>query len=635
MKVFTSLKIGSAELPNRLIMAPVKTGYGTPEGNVTSRHEAYYRRRANGGVAAIIVEPLYIDIIGKEHPRQLGISSSSRLDGLKGLITAIHEGGALAIAHLNHGGRAANPKASGATPEAPSPVKCQLTGITPDPMSEERIGQVIVAFAGAAGRAVEAGFDMIELQFGLGYLVAQFLSPATNLRQDGYGGDKNSRRRFAGEVLQAVRNEVGIATPIMTRISASEQVTSGLGIDDALEFATYLAERGVDALHVVSGSICDSPAWYFQHMRLPLGKNLEWAGLIRKQVEVPVITAGRLGNPDDIRQALDAEIVDGIALGRPLIADPDLPTKMKESHDEDILQCGACLQGCLGKVRSGEGLGCIVNPEVGHEFDELARADRPKTVIVIGGGPGGMQAALTASQRGHKVTLFDKDELGGQFKLSFLPPGKEMMSRPLDSLVRRVKKSEINLRLCHEATAEEVIAIHPDVAVVATGSKAILPSIIGLDNPLTGEDILTGRQNAGKRVLIIGGGSVGLESAEFLARDGHLVTIVELLDDIARDMLPITKKLTLKALGDSRVRIFTGTEVTRFDGNRAFVSTEGSEQLLGEFDSVVVAVGASSVNALEPRLYQAGIDVRTVGDAVRPRQIYDAVKDGYDAAMEI
>lgn len=635
MKVFTSLKIGSAELPNRLIMAPVKTGYGTPEGNVTSRHEAHYRRRADGGVAAIIVEPLYIDNIGKEHPRQLGISSSSHLDGLKSLVTAIHEGGSLAIAHLNHGGRAANPKASGATPEAPSPVKCQPTGITPDPMSEERIEQVIVAFAGAAGRAVETGFDLIELQFGLGYLVAQFLSPATNLRQDGYGGDKNSRRRFAGEVLQAVRSEVGIATPIMTRISASEQVTSGLEIDDTLEFAAFLAKKGVDALHVASGSICDSPAWYFQHMRLPLGKNLEWAGLIKKELRIPVIVAGRLGNPVDIRQALDAEIVDGIALGRPLIADPDLPTKMKESHDEDILQCGACLQGCLGKVRSGEGLGCIVNPEVGHESVKLSLADIQKTVIIVGGGPGGIQAALTASQRGHKVTLFDKGELGGQFNLSFLPPGKEMMLRPLNSLVYRIKSSEINLRLQHEATAEEVIAIHPDVAVVATGSKAILPSITGLDNPLTGEDILTGRRQVGKRVLIIGGGSVGLETAEFLARDDHLVTIVELLEDVARDMLPITRKLTLKALGDSGVKILTETEVTRFEGNRAFVSTEGSEQLLGEFDSVVVALGATSVNTLEPHLRQAGIEVRTIGDAAKPRQIYDAVKDGYDAAMEI
>jgi len=635
MDPFTSLTLGSLKLPNRLIMAPVKTGYGTATGEVTFRHEAYYQRRAEGGVSAIIVEPLFVDPLGKEHPKQLGISIYTYVKGLKRLVNDIHDGGALAIAHINHAGRAANPKATGQKPEAPSEVTCPSTDAIPVEMTKERVEKIILEYAGASRRAMEAGFDALEIQFGLGYLIAQFLSPHTNLRGDEYGGGSKNRYRFAEEILSQVFQETGQNLPIIARISASEQVEKGLGLENAIELGNFLKEKGIAALHVVSGSACDSPPWYYQHMRLPLNKNLEWAGHIKNIVGMPVIAAGRLGDPTDIRQAIGDELIDAIALGRPLVVDPDLPRKMKENRDDDVIQCGACLQGCLLKVKSGEGLGCIINPTVGMESEQYKKPERVKKIVVVGGGPGGIQAALTASDRGHKVVLFEKGELGGQFNLSFLPPGKEMMKRPLTSFVRKLKNSPIHLRLRQEATIESILAENPDIVIIATGANPIIPTISGLKEVITGEDILTKRKNVGEHVLIIGGGMVGLECAEFLANKNHNITVVELLEDVARDMEPITKKLTMKELASSNVKILTNTKITHFEGKKAFIQVIEKEEILGEFDSVVVAVGTKSVSDLINPLRERGIEVRAIGDARQPRQIYNAVKDGFETAVNI
>ena len=635
MDPFTPFHIGSLELANRMIMAPVKTGFGTLAGQVTSRHEAYYHRRAEGGAGALIVEPLFIDPLGKEHPKQLGISGNDHIEGLKTLTRAIHDAGALAVAHLNHAGRAANPKATGQKPEAPSEITCPSTGAASVEMENERIKRVILEYAEASGRAMEAGFDALEIQFGLGYLIAQFLSPRTNMREDEYGGSPENRYSFADEVLTQIYGVTKGKLPIIARISASEESEEGLGVEDAVRLGTFLKERRIDALHVISGSACDSPPWYYQHMRLPQGKNLEWASLIKKEVGMPVIVAGRLGNPKDIRDAIESGLVDAIALGRPLVADPDLPRKMMEKRDDDVIQCGACLQGCLLKVKSGEGLGCIINPSVGRESEQYKTPEKIKKVVVIGGGPAGIQAAMTAADRGHQVILFEKNRLGGQFNLSFLPPGKEMMKRPLTSVVRKAQKSSIDIRSTQEATVGNIMTEDPDLVIIATGAVPITPAIAGIEDALTGEDVLAQKKDVGKRVLILGGGMVGLECAEFLAKKRHEVTVVELLEDVARDMEPITRKLTLKQLNSSNVRILTDTRIVRFDGGTAFAEINRKEQPLGTFDSVVMAVGTKSLNDLIEPLQKQNIDVEVIGDAKKPGQIYDAVKDGFDIATKI
>ncbi len=635
MNPFDLLVIGTRELPNRLIMAPLKTAYGAADGKVNPRHIAFYRRRAQGGIGAVITEPLYVDITGKEHPKQLGIISDEHIAGLKNLVDAVHDQGTLAIAHLNHGGRAANPKASGHPTEAPSEVACKRTGITPAAMTVERIQMVIENFAAAADRAVKAGFDIIELQFGLGYLVAQFLSSRTNLREDEYGGSKANRYRFAGEVLRAVKDRIGSSTAVMTRIAASEQVEGGLTIEDAIELAKFVEAEGADAVHVASGTNCDSPPWYFQHMRLPADKNLAWAATIHKQVNIPVIVAGRMGIPEKIRQALQEEKIDGIALGRPLLADPDLPLKMKENRDHDVIQCGACLQGCLAKAQSGERLSCNVNPETGYELDTIEPAVVSKKVVVIGGGPAGIQAALTAQERGHRVVLFDEGDLGGQFRLAAIPPGKEMLQKPLDGIINRVRKSNIELKLNHRVTADEVLEENPDEVVLATGATASKLTVPGLKDTTSAIDVLSQTATVGKRVLIIGGGMIGVETAEFLTIKGYEVTVVEILDELAGDMFPITRLLTLKNLQKLNVRLLTGIRLKRFDGTKAYHEVEGEESLLGEFDSIVMAVGMESRVEMKEQMEREDMQVHVIGDAVKPANIFDAVRSGYEIGRSI
>jgi 2,4-dienoyl-CoA reductase-like NADH-dependent reductase (Old Yellow Enzyme family)/thioredoxin reductase len=636
--VFERVRIGPIELSNRIALAPIKTAFGGTDGLATDRHVAYYRRRARGGAGLLILEPLFIDPMGREHPRQLGADSDKYIPGLNRIVNAVHEEAGLVFAHLNHAGRAANPKAIGRSPEAPSAVPCPASGATPEPMSAERIHEVVCRYADAARRVQEAGFDGVELQLGLGYLPAQFQSFRTNLRVDGWGGERG-RWKFIDNVVARVRQAIGPDLALSARFSADEKVEGGLGIDDALELGRRIEGLGVDALHVVTGSACDSPPWYYQHMALPKGVNEGLAARLRQDLVLPIMVAGRLGEPDRIREVVDDGLADVVALGRPLLADPDLPIKIRDGREDEIMGCGSCLQGCLARVKAGGPVSCLINPELGREGEPQPHADATgDRLVVVGGGPAGLEAALTADRAGFQVTLFERrSALGGLFVLAGLTPGKEAMERPFRSLVRAVERSGVDLRLGVEATLEDIVELDPVRVIVATGSRPIIPDIPGLENPLSAEDVLTGRREVGHRVLIFGGGLVGIELAERLAGVEHEVVVIELLEDVARDMEAISRRMTLTRLQALPAEIHTRTRLLRFDEDEALAYDEstGEERSLGSFDSVLVAVGHQSYDPLSADLIRAGLEVEVVGDARQPGQIWDATQGGRAAVARV
>ncbi|NOZ78963.1 MAG: FAD-dependent oxidoreductase [Acidobacteria bacterium] len=631
------LVIGSLRLKNRMVMAPFKTAMAEPGGAATPRTLEFYARVAEGGIAMVTTEPMAAHPAGREHPKQLAIHDDAFLDGLKQLVAEIHKRSTLACCHLNHAGRAANPKATGERPVAPSTTICPANGNEARELSIGEIAEIVRGFEDAAERAWWSGYDAIEVQLGHGYLAAQFLSPKTNRRTDAYGGSLQNRLRFAREVLTAVERGMNAELPVIIRVSGSEMTEDGLGPDELAPLLAMAEEMGVVAIHVGMGSACETPPWYYAHMALGFEPQEAAVAKIRTLTRLPIIVAGRVGEPERMERLL-AGPADLVALGRPLVADPDLPRKVVEGRIGEITLCGSCLQGCLVRVKQGKPISCIVNPAVGRHED-LRPAETPKSIMVIGGGPAGIEAAVTLARRGHTVRLFERNHsLGGQFSLAPRAPGKSRMRLPLESLLRRLEHVEVKVTTGHEVTPGLVEQEHPDVVIIATGAEPIHLQIPGLDTvtTLTGTEFFEAEPELGRRVLIVGGGMIGMEAAEVLASRGSEVTVVEMLADVARDMEPVTRKLLMKRLETLPVTILTGTTLTAVSRDGVHVRAEdGGEKRLDPVDAVILAVGTRPVNTLAQELRARGFEVHTVGDADQPNQVIGAVESAYELASSL
>lgn len=605
--LFEPLRLGGLTLPNRVVMTAVKLGYGAEDGEVTNRHVAFYRRRAQGGVGLITTEPLYVQLNGRELPSQLGVHENRLIGGLRCLVEAVHASGGRIMAHITHAGRAANPKLSGAGDlVSASPVLCGANGATPRALTSCGIAQAVAAFGEAAGRVRKAGFDALEVPFSHGYLIHQFLSPHSNRRRDEYGGSLQNRLRFGRAVIGAARKELGSAFPIVVRMNATDYVEGGLTIKDAVEIAQALQEMGVNALSITSGTMCESAPFCLYPAGTPKANLLPMAARIRGSVSLPVIVAGRIRTPAVARKALLAGQTDLIGLGRPFLADPDWVRKTQAGDEDAILLCAACHQGCLAELRKGHGTSCVFNPLTGREASVmLTPAPKPRNVMVVGGGPAGLEAATIAAERRHHVTLFEKEsQLGGQLKLAARPPDKQGFFDSIRYLELRARRAGVEIHLNAEITPEDVAAARPDALVVATGGIPLSVPFPGLDDTqwLHATELLNGGQDVETAAaLVIGGGLVGLETADFLAARGKRVTLVEMLDAVGAEMDPLAKTMILKRLAQHGVVIYTGTRVVRLAGTTV-IGRRGAQEIEIPAGTVVMAAGVRPNRALADAL---------------------------------
>jgi len=633
-KMFSGFTLGDLELINRFVFPPIKTAYGNPQGIVTDRQLTFYKQIASNGPGIIILEPASVTSEGREHPKQLCIHLKESASELKKIVDVIHTENRLACLHLNHAGAAANPKATGNKPKAPSAITCPTSGQTSENLTEEEIETIIAGYKSAAEKAKEASFDIIEIQAGHGYLISQFLNGKINKRTDQYGED---RLLFAREALAAVKKGAP-EIPLMVRISGSEMSPEyGIDSEDLKPLLSLSEKEGISAIHVGMGSACFSPPWYFHHASLPEKPQLDALSWVREHTSLPVIAAGRMGRKEKIAKVLDQGLADMVALGRPLIADPDLVDKWQKDQNEEIKYCGYCLQGCLHRLKNGEPLGCNLNPEIG--LPELKPSAKPMSVLVAGGGPGGMSAALYLSRRGHKVILAEKSgKLGGQFSLAWKAPGKQLMREGLDNLEYLVKTDTESVILGRAVDADLINEIHPDLLVWATGAVQNIPEIKGLSHQhtMTSLEYFKGdKPIKGPRVLVIGAGRTGVEIAEKLGTDGYEIVATKRTDPIGSMMEMITKKLSMMRIDKlPNVTLMPHTTVKEFKTESVVVEQDGERLTLEPFGTVILSSGMLSVSEPDESIRKSVDDIEVIGDAKQVKDIFSAVHAGYELAKK-
>jgi len=518
--LFEPIRIGNLEIKNRIYMPAMHLNMAD-NFKVTDKIKAFYRERAKGGAGFICVGYATVDELSGT-PLNIGAHRDEFIPGLCQLAETIKKHGAKACIQLNHAGRYNHSFfLDGKSPVGPSPVPSRLTRETPRELSKEEIKQIVLSFADAALRCKKAGFDAVEILAGTGYLISAFLSPITNKREDEYGGDLEGRMRFGLEVVEAVRKALGEDYTLLVRINGNDLMEGGIGREDMKVFATRLEEIGVDAF-------CVNVGWHEARVpqlvpSVPRGGFAYLARGIKEAVRVPVIASHRIHDMDLARELLVDGMCDMVALARPLIADPYLPRKTKQGRDGEVIHCVSCGQGCFDHVFELKPIECLANPLAGHETEfDIKPSPEPKKVLVIGGGPAGIWAALGALKRGHKVVLWEKAEvLGGQLNVAGLPRGREEFLVLAENLENIVLNSDIEVSLGREATLEDIRREEPDFIVLATGATPISPPIKGAHLPHVHQawDVLQGRSYIGRRVVIIGGGAVGIETAYCPARD--------------------------------------------------------------------------------------------------------------------
>jgi 2,4-dienoyl-CoA reductase-like NADH-dependent reductase (Old Yellow Enzyme family)/thioredoxin reductase len=642
--LFEPIKIGRMEVKNRIVMPAMCAKFGTETGAVNQRLIDYYVERAKGGVGLMILENTCI-----EWPRGKAGASPIRVDewkyvsGLHDLAEAVHSYGAKIASQLHHTGRQNSTLCTeGVELIAPSPIPClAMGGEMPRELTTEEVEQMIEKYVSGAHRSASADFDAIELHGAHGYLISQFISPLTNKREDKYGGDFEGRMRFPLEIIKKIKAIVGPDFPIIYRISGDEYIKDGLTIEDTKKIAKRLEEAGVHCISVSAGIYESDPSWFakiYPPSDMPKGCYVPLAEQIKSVVNIPVIVVGRLSDPLVAEQVLQEGKADLIAMGRGLLADPYIPQKIAENRLEDINPCIYCNQSCYGNLFKMWSIQCEVNPALGQERDfQIEPASEAKNVMIVGGGPAGMETARVLALRGHKVTLYEKEgELGGQIRAGSVASFKEPVGDLLKYLRTQLSKLNVKVELNAEVNPKLISKMKPDVLVIATGAVPITLDVPGVDgeNVVLATDVLLGRKTVGDTVVVIGGGEVGVEVALHLAENGKKVRIIEKEIALLLETNTVTRLYLLWKAAQLGIEMTILANVKEIKENSVVIDRMGKTEEINA-DNVVLAAGFKPDRELAEKLKGLTIPVYEIGDCKKISRLKGAIHGGSIIARRI
>jgi len=644
MKLFEPITIRGMTLKNRIVMSPMGTNFSLVRG--VSR--AFYEERAKDGVGAIVVGGMLVDALLSGEFAHAFYDWAVRPVQAQG----VKMGPQLFYSNLYPGywGLGVIQEWVAPSPGVPPGAKVMM------PMLREtqaycreltiaEIEDIISRYAAAAKKVKEVGFDFVEMHGCHGHnLPHQFFSPIDNHRSDEYGGDLAGRMRFSIEVAQAIRTAVGEDFPFFWRLCAEEGLPGGYTLEDCTELCVELEKAGVDVIDVSFGHEANyepAPLAHFTPCpgeEQPPATFVPLAEVIKRRVNIPVIGVGRIHTLEVAEEVLSQGKVDMIAIGRQLLADPQWPQKVAAGRQDEITPC-LCCNYCIDMLERMEPIRCAVNAAMGREDESaIALAKERKKVLVVGGGPAGMEAARVAALRGHEVTLFERGQaLGGQLVLASKPPRKSKIKDFIDYLARQMEKQGVRVELGREATPDLVAEIKPDAVVLATGVDTIIPDILGVNrsNVVTAEQVLSGSVHVGARVVVIGGGEIGCEVAELLAEKGGKVTIVELLDEMATKLPFRGRHFLLYNLAKRGVAMVTGALCQQITDEGLIITSRRGRQQTIAADTVVLSVGSRPDAALARELEGKVTSLHLVGDCVEPRRIANAVEEAFGVGREL